>query len=144
LPSRWSSYLLCNHGDSLEKQYRKIINKKIYSLNLGNIISLLFSVDVKLPFSAEALLQGMITCIGFLLVIIWVFPMFLVPIIPLFMLFLLFFVCFRAGIRRYADLDLCGVDIRKMTNGMGGWKEANWGWVTTYKYYDGDGRGFTM
>lgn len=62
-------------------------------------------IDVKLPFSAEALLQGMITCIGFLLVIVWVFPLFLVPCFPLFLLFLLFFVCFRAGIRSLKRIE---------------------------------------
>jgi len=68
-------------------------------------IILIFSlVDSKLPFSAEAMLQGGITCAGFLLIIIWVFPLFLLPSIPLFMLFLLFFVCFRAGIRRFVIL----------------------------------------
>uniref|UniRef100_A0A914HQH3 Uncharacterized protein n=1 Tax=Globodera rostochiensis TaxID=31243 RepID=A0A914HQH3_GLORO len=56
-------------------------------------------IDVKLTFSAEAFLQGMFTCLGFLLVIIWIFPLFLFPCVPLFCLFLLFFMCFRAGIR---------------------------------------------
>ncbi|KAL3072338.1 hypothetical protein niasHT_034538 [Heterodera trifolii] len=56
-------------------------------------------IDVKLPFSAEALLQGMFTCLGFIFMIIWTFPLFLVPCAPLFGLFLLFFLCFRAGIR---------------------------------------------
>ncbi|KAL7069858.1 hypothetical protein ACQ4LE_010986 [Meloidogyne hapla] len=62
-------------------------------------------IDSKLPFSAEAMLQGGITCAGFLLIIIWVFPLFLLPSIPLFMLFLLFFVCFRAGIRSLKRIE---------------------------------------
>ncbi|KAF7633061.1 hypothetical protein Mgra_00007555 [Meloidogyne graminicola] len=62
-------------------------------------------IDSKLPFSAEAMLQGGITCIGFLLIIIWVFPLFLLPSIPLFILFLLFFVCFRAGIRSLKRIE---------------------------------------
>lgn len=37
-----------------------------------------FSVDVKLPFTAEVFLQNMITCLGFLVVIVSVFPLFLV------------------------------------------------------------------
>ncbi|VDO55757.1 unnamed protein product [Haemonchus placei] len=56
-------------------------------------------IDVKLPFTAEVFLQNMITCIGFLLVIAWVFPAFLVACIPLLAIFLLFVMCFRAGIR---------------------------------------------
>lgn len=59
-----------------------------------------FLVDVKLPFSTESLLQCMITCFGFLAVIIYVFPAFLVFCFPLFVVFALFFLCFRAGIRR--------------------------------------------
>uniref|UniRef100_A0A0R3PT96 ABC transmembrane type-1 domain-containing protein n=1 Tax=Angiostrongylus costaricensis TaxID=334426 RepID=A0A0R3PT96_ANGCS len=58
-----------------------------------------FSVDVKLPFTAEVFLQNMITCTGYLLVIIWVFPAFLVACVPLMAIFLLFVTCFRAGIR---------------------------------------------
>ncbi|KHJ94676.1 ABC transporter, ATP-binding protein [Oesophagostomum dentatum] len=56
-------------------------------------------IDVKLPFTAEVFLQNMITCIGFLLVIAWVFPAFLIACVPLFAVFLLFVMCFRAGIR---------------------------------------------
>lgn len=56
-------------------------------------------IDVKLPFTAEVFLQNMITCVGFLLVIAWVFPAFLLACIPLFAIFLLFVICFRAGIR---------------------------------------------
>lgn len=56
-------------------------------------------IDVKLPFTAEVFLQNMITCIGYLLVITWVFPAFLVACLPLFSVFLLFVTCFRAGIR---------------------------------------------
>ncbi|EYC42852.1 hypothetical protein Y032_0515g2785 [Ancylostoma ceylanicum] len=56
-------------------------------------------IDVKLPFTAEVFLQNMITCIGFLLVIAWVFPAFLIACIPLFAVFVLFVMCFRAGIR---------------------------------------------
>ncbi|PIO67444.1 ABC transporter, ATP-binding protein [Teladorsagia circumcincta] len=56
-------------------------------------------IDVKLPFTAEVFLQNMITCIGFLLVIAWVFPAFLIACIPLLAIFLLFVMCFRAGIR---------------------------------------------
>lgn len=59
-----------------------------------------FAVDVKLPFSAEALLQYMITCLGFLLTIVWVFPAFFFACIPLAAVFVVFFLCFRAGIRR--------------------------------------------
>ncbi|KAE9419361.1 hypothetical protein Angca_002423, partial [Angiostrongylus cantonensis] len=56
-------------------------------------------IDVKLPFTAEVFLQNMITCTGYLLVIIWVFPAFLVACVPLMAIFLLFVTCFRAGIR---------------------------------------------
>ncbi|KAI6210597.1 ABC transporter, ATP-binding protein [Aphelenchoides besseyi] len=56
-------------------------------------------IDVKLPFSSEALLQYMITCMGFLLTIIWVFPAFFFACIPLGAIFIVFFLCFRAGIR---------------------------------------------
>ncbi|KJH46653.1 ABC transporter, ATP-binding protein, partial [Dictyocaulus viviparus] len=56
-------------------------------------------IDVKLPFTAEVFLQNMITCIGFLIVITWVFPAFLIACVPLFAIFLLFVMCFRAGIR---------------------------------------------
>ncbi|KAJ1347867.1 Multidrug resistance-associated protein 5 [Parelaphostrongylus tenuis] len=56
-------------------------------------------IDVKLPFTAEVFLQNMITCTGFLLVITWVFPAFLIACVPLLAIFLLFVSCFRAGIR---------------------------------------------
>uniref|UniRef100_A0A914Z986 Uncharacterized protein n=1 Tax=Panagrolaimus superbus TaxID=310955 RepID=A0A914Z986_9BILA len=56
-------------------------------------------IDVKLPFSAEALLQNMIICVGFLIMIAYVFPTFLLACIPLFVIFTIFFLCFRAGIR---------------------------------------------
>ncbi|CAB3400010.1 unnamed protein product [Caenorhabditis bovis] len=56
-------------------------------------------IDVKLPFTAEVFLQNMITCLGFLVVIAWVFPWFLVASIPLCGVFVLFVSCFRAGIR---------------------------------------------
>ncbi|CAJ0935342.1 unnamed protein product, partial [Mesorhabditis belari] len=56
-------------------------------------------IDVKLPFSIEVFLQNMFTCIGYLLVIAWVFPHFLFAAVPLFGIFLLFVMCFRAGIR---------------------------------------------
>lgn len=58
-------------------------------------------VDVRVPFSFEALLQYMITCVGFLLTILWVFPLLLLAFFPLGAIFVLFFLCFRAGIRRY-------------------------------------------
>ncbi|CAD5229343.1 unnamed protein product [Bursaphelenchus okinawaensis] len=56
-------------------------------------------IDVKLPFSAEALLQYFITCAGLILTIIWVFPLLLVAFFPLALIFVMFFLCFRAGIR---------------------------------------------
>ncbi|KAH7719899.1 multidrug Resistance Protein family member (mrp-5) [Aphelenchoides avenae] len=56
-------------------------------------------IDVKLPFASEALLQNMITCIGFLGMIVWVFPLFLLASFPLCALFLAFYLCFRSGIR---------------------------------------------
>uniref|UniRef100_A0A7E4VUH3 Multidrug resistance-associated protein 5 n=1 Tax=Panagrellus redivivus TaxID=6233 RepID=A0A7E4VUH3_PANRE len=56
-------------------------------------------IDVKLPFSAEAMLQNVIICVGFLAMIAWVFPAFLIASLPLFGTFALFFLCFRAGIR---------------------------------------------
>ncbi|VDL72154.1 unnamed protein product [Nippostrongylus brasiliensis] len=56
-------------------------------------------IDVKLPFTAEVFLQNTITCIGFLVVIAWVFPAFLIACVPIFAIFLLFVICFRAGIR---------------------------------------------
>ncbi|CAD6187498.1 unnamed protein product [Caenorhabditis auriculariae] len=56
-------------------------------------------IDVKLPFTAEVFLQNMITCLGFLMVIAWVFPWFLVACFPLLGIFVLFVSCFRAGIR---------------------------------------------
>uniref|UniRef100_A0AC35TVU9 ABC transmembrane type-1 domain-containing protein n=1 Tax=Rhabditophanes sp. KR3021 TaxID=114890 RepID=A0AC35TVU9_9BILA len=56
-------------------------------------------VDVKLPFSSEALLQNMITCIGFLATIAWVFPLFILVVIPFMVLFAIFFRVFQAGIR---------------------------------------------
>ncbi|CAI4226961.1 unnamed protein product [Auanema sp. JU1783] len=56
-------------------------------------------IDVKLPFTAEVFLQNMITCIGFLLVIAWVFPSFLIACVPLLAIFVMFILCFRAGIR---------------------------------------------
>uniref|UniRef100_A0A0N4ZVZ5 ABC transmembrane type-1 domain-containing protein n=1 Tax=Parastrongyloides trichosuri TaxID=131310 RepID=A0A0N4ZVZ5_PARTI len=56
-------------------------------------------VDVKLPFSSEAFLQNMITCIGFLIVIAWVFPLFILFCIPMMILFAIFFSLFQAGIR---------------------------------------------
>ncbi|CAD5234455.1 unnamed protein product [Bursaphelenchus xylophilus] len=56
-------------------------------------------IDVKLPFSAEALLQYVITCAGLLLTIVWVFPLLLIAFFPLSVIFVLFFLCFRAGIR---------------------------------------------
>uniref|UniRef100_A0A914BZC5 Uncharacterized protein n=1 Tax=Acrobeloides nanus TaxID=290746 RepID=A0A914BZC5_9BILA len=56
-------------------------------------------IDVKLPFSSEALLQYMLTSLGFLLMISWIFPFFLIPCIPLAVIFILFFLCFRSGIR---------------------------------------------
>ncbi|KAI6191326.1 ABC transporter, ATP-binding protein [Aphelenchoides bicaudatus] len=59
----------------------------------------ILNLDVKLPFSSEALLQYMITCLGFVLTIIWVFPLFLIIFFPLAAIFVLFFLCFRAGIR---------------------------------------------
>jgi len=56
-------------------------------------------IDVKLPFSSEALLQGMLICIGFLIMIAYVFPGFLLACIPLVIVFTIFFLCFRSGIR---------------------------------------------
>ncbi|CAJ0582938.1 unnamed protein product, partial [Mesorhabditis spiculigera] len=56
-------------------------------------------IDVKLPFTIEVFLQNMITCIGYLLVIAWVFPYFLLAAVPLFGVFLIFVLCFKAGIR---------------------------------------------
>ncbi|CAI5454862.1 unnamed protein product [Caenorhabditis angaria] len=56
-------------------------------------------IDVKLPFTAEIFLQNMITCLGFLIVICYIFPLFLIACIPLFLIFVLFVSCFRAGIR---------------------------------------------
>uniref|UniRef100_A0A0N5C8T7 Multidrug resistance-associated protein 5 n=1 Tax=Strongyloides papillosus TaxID=174720 RepID=A0A0N5C8T7_STREA len=56
-------------------------------------------VDVKLPFSSEAFLQNMITCIGFLAVIAWVFPLFILFCIPMMALFAIFFTLFQSGIR---------------------------------------------
>uniref|UniRef100_A0A0M3IIU8 ABC transmembrane type-1 domain-containing protein n=1 Tax=Ascaris lumbricoides TaxID=6252 RepID=A0A0M3IIU8_ASCLU len=55
-------------------------------------------IDVKLPFTVEIFLQNMITCIGFLIMIAWVFPAFLIACVPLSCIFALFVVCFRAGI----------------------------------------------
>ncbi|VDM45337.1 unnamed protein product, partial [Toxocara canis] len=55
-------------------------------------------IDVKLPFTTEVFLQNTITCIGFLVMIAWVFPSFLIACVPLFGIFALFVVCFRAGI----------------------------------------------
>lgn len=56
-------------------------------------------IDVKLPFSIEVFLQNMITCIGFLGMIAWIFPYFLLASAPLFAIFAIFVLCFRAGIR---------------------------------------------
>uniref|UniRef100_A0A914WGG6 Uncharacterized protein n=1 Tax=Plectus sambesii TaxID=2011161 RepID=A0A914WGG6_9BILA len=56
-------------------------------------------IDVKLPFTAEVFLQNMLTCIAYMIVIIWVFPFFLIASIPLICIFFLFVACFRAGIR---------------------------------------------
>ncbi|CEF69745.1 Canalicular multispecific organic anion transporter 1 [Strongyloides ratti] len=56
-------------------------------------------VDVKLPFSSEAFLQNMITCIGFMAVIAWVFPLFILFCIPIMILFAIFFSLFQSGIR---------------------------------------------
>uniref|UniRef100_A0A8R1YJA7 ABC transporter ATP-binding protein n=1 Tax=Pristionchus pacificus TaxID=54126 RepID=A0A8R1YJA7_PRIPA len=56
-------------------------------------------IDVKMPFTVEVFLQNMLTCIGFLLVIGWVLPHFVLLSIPLFAVFILFVLCFRAGIR---------------------------------------------
>ncbi|VDD93650.1 unnamed protein product [Enterobius vermicularis] len=55
-------------------------------------------IDIKLPFSAEVFLQNGITCICYLIMIIWVFPWFIPASIPLACCFSLFVVCFRAGI----------------------------------------------
>uniref|UniRef100_A0A1I7Y2B1 Multidrug resistance-associated protein lethal(2)03659 n=1 Tax=Steinernema glaseri TaxID=37863 RepID=A0A1I7Y2B1_9BILA len=56
-------------------------------------------IDVKLPFTAEVFLQNMITCFGFLLMIAYVFPQFLLFAIPLVLFFVFCVKCFRAGIR---------------------------------------------
>ncbi|TKR81617.1 hypothetical protein L596_015460 [Steinernema carpocapsae] len=56
-------------------------------------------IDVKLPFTAEVFLQNMITCVGFLLMIAYIFPAFLIFAIPLIVVFVLCVKCFRAGIR---------------------------------------------
>uniref|UniRef100_A0A915PRN9 Uncharacterized protein n=1 Tax=Setaria digitata TaxID=48799 RepID=A0A915PRN9_9BILA len=55
-------------------------------------------IDVKLPFTAEVFLQNSLTCIGYLIMIAWVFPSFLLPCIFLFCIFAVFVLCFRAGI----------------------------------------------
>ncbi|GMT32386.1 hypothetical protein PFISCL1PPCAC_23683, partial [Pristionchus fissidentatus] len=56
-------------------------------------------IDVKMPFTVEVFLQNMLTCIGFIIVIAWVLPHFVLLSIPLFAVFILFVLCFRAGIR---------------------------------------------
>ncbi|VDK77147.1 unnamed protein product [Litomosoides sigmodontis] len=55
-------------------------------------------IDVKLPFTAEVFLQNSLTCVGFLIMIAWVFPSFLFPCTFLFCIFTVFMLCFRAGI----------------------------------------------
>ncbi|CAG9533665.1 unnamed protein product [Cercopithifilaria johnstoni] len=55
-------------------------------------------IDVKLPFTAEVFLQNSLMCVGFLIMIAWVFPSFLLPCIFLFCIFTIFVLCFRAGI----------------------------------------------
>uniref|UniRef100_A0A1I7VPR0 Multidrug resistance-associated protein lethal(2)03659 n=1 Tax=Loa loa TaxID=7209 RepID=A0A1I7VPR0_LOALO len=55
-------------------------------------------IDVKLPFTAEVFFQNSLTCMGYLIMIAWVFPSFLFPCIFLFSVFAVFILCFRAGI----------------------------------------------
>jgi ABC-type multidrug transport system fused ATPase/permease subunit len=63
-------------------------------------LHVLFTVDVKLPFSLESFAQNSLMVTGYLIVIAIVFPWFLVGCIPIGVLFFVLVACFRAGIRR--------------------------------------------
>uniref|UniRef100_A0A5S6R0N3 Uncharacterized protein n=1 Tax=Trichuris muris TaxID=70415 RepID=A0A5S6R0N3_TRIMR len=56
-------------------------------------------VDTKIPFTLETLVQNFSTIAGYLIIISWTFPWFLVTALPLGCMFILFVACFRAGIR---------------------------------------------
>ncbi|KAM3727270.1 Multidrug resistance-associated protein [Dirofilaria immitis] len=62
-------------------------------------------IDVKLPFTAEVFLQNSLTCMGYLIMIAWVFPSFLIPCIFLFCVFAVFVLCFRAGITSFKRFE---------------------------------------
>ncbi|VDM20631.1 unnamed protein product [Wuchereria bancrofti] len=65
-------------------------------------------IDVKLPFTAEVFLQNSLTCMGYLIMIAWVFPSFLLPCLFLLCIFTIFVLCFRAGItslKRFENLS---------------------------------------
>ncbi|VBB26660.1 unnamed protein product [Acanthocheilonema viteae] len=62
-------------------------------------------IDVKLPFTVEVFLQNSLTCVGFLIMIAWVFPSFLLPCIFLFCIFTIFVLCFRAGITSFKRFE---------------------------------------
>ncbi|MFH4974055.1 hypothetical protein AB6A40_000764 [Gnathostoma spinigerum] len=56
-------------------------------------------IDIKLPFTFEVFLHNTLTSVGFVLIIAWVFPIFLLACIPIFGIFIVFVLAFRAGIR---------------------------------------------
>ncbi|KAI6243900.1 ABC transporter, ATP-binding protein [Aphelenchoides fujianensis] len=74
--------------DESEKEIAGVLNRWLCLQSTSNCLSLR-----KLSF------QYMITCLGFLLTIVWVFPALFFACIPLAAVFVVFFLCFRAGIR---------------------------------------------
>uniref|UniRef100_A0A8R1TR26 Uncharacterized protein n=1 Tax=Onchocerca volvulus TaxID=6282 RepID=A0A8R1TR26_ONCVO len=62
-------------------------------------------IDVKLPFTAEVFLQNSLTCMGYLIMIAWVFPSFLLFCIFLFCVFAISILCFRAGITSFKRFE---------------------------------------
>ncbi|VDM95671.1 unnamed protein product [Thelazia callipaeda] len=61
-------------------------------------------IDTRLPFAVEIFLQNSLICLGYLVMIAWIFPSFLLVCIFLFFIFAVFFLCFRAGITRVSLL----------------------------------------
>ncbi|KRZ12469.1 Multidrug resistance-associated protein 5 [Trichinella zimbabwensis] len=61
--------------------------------------------DTKIPFTLDTMLQNLCFIFGYLIIIAWVFPWFLIAAVPLAGIFILFIGCFRGGIRSLKRIE---------------------------------------
>ncbi|KRZ40876.1 Multidrug resistance-associated protein 5, partial [Trichinella pseudospiralis] len=61
--------------------------------------------DTKIPFTLDTMLQNLCFIVGYLIIIAWVFPWFLIAALPLAGIFILFIGCFRGGIRSLKRIE---------------------------------------